>query len=638
MRENNFLVVLLALMLVLPAAAQERRRPGEHAERHSNVDVPDAEHRSKRIEPKRGAPPLRRQPGVLNSPFAESLRAPTIEGRRQPGVSTSVGISPSERQGDPNRRSGLKRLAGPPTDAKYRKEVAADRWQLTRQLGISAHPWYDPYNQNTLKADQPLFGDWFFNLTLISDSVIEPRKVPTPVGAQGDDNAGQLDVIGSGRQLVLSQSFIPSLIIYKGDTTFKPPEWEFRFTAAYNLNYARAQQARALQVDPREGTTRTDDHFAVQELFVDRHLRNVSDRYDFDSLRAGIQPFTADFRGFLFLDQQLGLRLFGTRDNNRWQYNLAYFRRIEKDTNSGLNDLGQSLRKDDVYVANVYRQDFPVPAFTSQAVVLHNRNREGQDAHYNNNGFIERPASLGREAPRNYQVTYLGLNGDGHFGRCNLSSSFYGALGDEDAGVFVPQPTRIRAFFAAAEASMDFSWQRYRLSALYASGDHDPYDSKETGFDAVLENPLFAGFDTSYWIRQAVPLIGGGGVSISGRNGVLNSLRSSKDEGQSNFTNPGTILLGAGADFDLTPRWRVSGNVNQLWFAATEVVEAARAQADISHNIGTDVSASAIWRPLFNQNIVLRVSGATLLPGAAYRQLFGNQTAYSVLVNLVLTY
>ena len=57
--------------------------------------------------------------------------------------------------------------------------------------------------------------------------------------------------------------------------------------------------------------------------------------------------------------------------------------------------------------------------------------------------------------------------------------------------------------------------------ALFQSGDKDPFDGKATGFDAILENPQFAGADTSFWIRQAVPLIGGGGVALSGRNGVL---------------------------------------------------------------------------------------------------------------------
>src|SRR5258708_25618718 len=99
---------------------------------------------------------------------------------------------------------------------------------------------------------------------------------------------------------------------------------------------------------------------------------------------------------------------------------------------------------------------------------------------------------------------------------------------------------------------------RPRLSFLYATGDHDPYDTRATGFDAIFENPQFAGADTSYWIGQSVPLIGGGGVSLSGRNGVLNRLRSSKEEGQSNFTNHGTVLVGAAADPGVLPGLRHS--------------------------------------------------------------------------------
>src|SRR3546814_20730417 len=71
----------------------------------------------------------------------------------------------------------------------------------------------------------------------------------------------------------------------------------------------------------------------------------------------------------------------------------------------------------------------------------------------------------------------------------------------------------------------------------------------------------------SYWIMQTIPLAAGGRtVSVSGRNGILNSLRSSKGQGQSNFNNPGLILTGAGADFDLTPQLRVSANANHMWF------------------------------------------------------------------------
>ncbi len=225
-------------------------------------------------------------------------------------------------------------------------------------------------------------------------------------------------------------------------------------------------------------------------------MRNVSDNFDFDSFRIGIQPFSSDFRGFLFQDNQLGARLFGTRGNNKWQYNLAYFRRLEKDTNSGLNDVGDSPRKDDVFVANLYRQDFPVLGFTSQATVLYNRNRE-DELRYNANGFIERPASLGLENFREYDVTYVGYNGDGHFGRVNLTTSVYYAFGDETPSVFVNQKVDISALFAAAELSMDFDWIRPRISLLYGSGDDDPFDDEANGFDAVFENPQFAGADTS---------------------------------------------------------------------------------------------------------------------------------------------
>src|SRR3546814_18724364 len=92
------------------------------------------------------------------------------------------------------------------------------------------------------------------------------------------------------------------------------------------------------------------------------------------------------------------------------------------------------------------------------------------------------------------------------------------------------------------------------LFRSYASGDGDPYDNRENCFDAIFENPVFAGADTSYWIRQSIPFAGGGRViAINGRNGILKSLRSSQEQGQSNFHNPGPMLMGAGADFDWMP-------------------------------------------------------------------------------------
>ncbi len=522
----------------------------------------------------------------------------------------------------------------------------SDRWRLAENLGLVNPRWWDPYNQNTLKGDRPVpfLGEhWFFVGAAISDTIIEPRSFPIPMGVQTTERAGSLDVFGDANSLVLAQTFILSAAFIEGSTAFKPQDWEYRLTLAGNINFAEVEEKRILYVRPDEGTERTDSFVGVQELFVERHLANVSDRYDFDSVRVGIQPFSSDFRGFLFQDNQLGVRFFGTRNNNRIQYNLAAFARLEKDTNSGLNDVTDDIRKDYVFLANVYRQDTPVPGFTSQLTAVYNMNREADEIEVDTNGFPARPALIGDLRPREYDVGYVGYNADGHVGRFNLTASAYYAFGEDRNNTFTGKESVIRSYFVAAEPSIDFDWIRVRGSAAFASGDDNPYDDVEEGFDAIFENPQFAGADTSFWIRQSIPFIGGGrAVSINGRNGLLPSLRSSKEQGQSNFINPGLALVGAGADFDVLPELRLSTSVNHLSFVHTESMEALRMDGSIDKEIGWDVSAAATYRPGFIQNFVFRLSGAALLPGDGFKDLFDNKDDddfyYSVLFNATLSY
>ncbi len=519
-----------------------------------------------------------------------------------------------------------------------------DRWRLAETLKLVKPRWFDPYNQNTYKGDRPIFGtnDWFLSLTAISDTLVEPRSFPVPVAGNTSSHPGTNNTFSRVDSVVAAQTVIAGASLIKGQTAFKPQELEMRLTLAYNYNSARISERQILNIASSKEPHRTDDFLGVQEAFVEYHIRNVSDRYDFDAVRAGIQPFTTDFRGFLFQDNQLGLRFFGNRDNNRYQYNLAVFQRLEKDTNSGLNDVGAPTRDDTVFVANLYRQDLPLPGLTSQVTVVYDRDREKDKTHFDKNGFPVRPALIGNDRTRDYDVVYLGYNADGHIGRVNITASAYGAMGEDRNNIFTGKPADIRSYFLAVEPSMDFSWARIRLSGLYASGDSKPYDNTETGFDAIQENPQFAGADTSYWIRQSIPFIGGGLVSINGRNGVLNSLRSSKDEGQSNFNNPGTVLLGMGGDFDLTPTLRVTTNVNYLWFANTTVVETLRQQGSIPTDLGLDYSAAVTWRPMMTQNVVFRAAAAMFEPGDGFRNLYVAQGVdsrfYSLLFNAILSF
>jgi hypothetical protein len=189
----------------------------------------------------------------------------------------------------------------PPSPLEPRTSVSVpDRWRIMDTLGFK-FPLYDPYNHNVLKGDKPFEpfakwgSDWFLALSAISDSLIEVRRLPTPVGAQSSERPGAVDLFGRANQTVFVQTIILSASVIKGNTTFKPPDYEFRFVPAIQVNQARLDEVRGVRVDPREGKARTDNHVGIQELFADVHLRNVSDNYDFDSIRVGIQPFQLVF-------------------------------------------------------------------------------------------------------------------------------------------------------------------------------------------------------------------------------------------------------------------------------------------------------------------------------------------------------
>ena len=601
-------------------------------------------------------------PNERGEPPPEPVEEELIEGRRRPDIQREL---PDEiEQVNPGA------IRSPPPEAFPAGHIPIpDRWRLIQSLGVVTERWWDPYNQNTLKGDRPLCtpadtseahqgtlgcrvadwlnlegNDWFFVASAVSDTVFEPRTFPIPAVVQTSERPDTNDVFGRPNSIVGVQTFIFGVALIKGSTAYKPPDVEWRVTLAAQANYVDVPERRVLDVRPSVESNRFDYALGVQEAFIDYHLGNTSYRYDFYSLRLGIQPFNFDFRGFLFQDQQLGFRLFGNRDNNRFQFNLAAIWRLEKDTNSGLNNLFQRPRDDWVLHANLYRQDFPIINVTSELSLTWNINRErDDDPEIDDNGFPVRPAVIGNIQNRSYDAFYIGYNADGHIGRVNLSLSAYGLFGEDRNSNFTGEPARIEGWFAAVEPSIDWNWIRLRGAALFASGDGDPYDDVQRGFDFIFENPIFAGADTSYWIRQSIPFAGGArAVNLDQRNGILNNLRSSKEQGQSNFVNPGTMLLGVGADFDLTPQWRLSANVNHLWFHRTETLEALRMQGTIRRDIGWDLSAAAIWRPTAIQNVVFRLSAAVLVPGTGFRDLFENEPRhrayYSVLANAIVTY
>ena len=192
-------------------------------------------------------------------------------------------------------------------------------------------------------------------------------------------------------------------------------------------------------------------------------------------------------------------------------------------------------------------------------------------------------------------------------------------LGEDELNPLAGEAQTIHAWMGALELSYDRDWMRFRCSYFYSSGDKDITDNRAEGFDAIFDNPNFAGGEFSYWNRQAIRLFG---VNLTNRLSLVPNLRNSKFQSQTNFVNPGLHLLNVGIDSDLTPKTKLITNANYLWFNETEVLETYVFQGEIRNEIGLDLSAGIEYRPLLNNNILI-VSGISgLLVGKGFRDLY----------------
>jgi hypothetical protein len=506
-----------------------------------------------------------------------------------------------------------------------------DRWRIGYSgLGL------DPYAQNLLKGDYPIYGqDVFFNFVGISDSLFEARKLPTPQGVSRE-NSGSANFFGNGNQLFFNQNFVTSFEIFKGSTAFRPRDWAVRVTPVFNINYLDANERGVVNIDPRKGTTRLDSQIAFQEAFAEKKLLDISKNFDFVSVRAGMQGFTSDFRGFIFSDNEPGIRFFGNFGNNRYQWNVAYFQLLEKNTNSMLNSFNNRHRG--VVVANLYKQDFIFHGYTAQLSFHHDRDNAGDNGQeYDTNGFIVRPARIGDLAPHNVRSYYLGWAGDGHIGRFNISHAFYQVLGNVTHDEIAGRSVSINAQMAAAEISYDIDWLRPKASIFYGSGDRNPTDGTARGFDSILDNVNFAGNGFSFFNRQGIPLTQTG-VFLVNRFSLLTDLRSSKIQGQAEFVNPGLIVANTGLDAEITPKLKALLNFNYLWFAATESLQYTLHQPKVRSTIGADYSLGLIYRPLLNQNIVLSAGLAYFTPGGGFKDIQVSNNLYSTFFSATFTF
>ena len=550
---------------------------------------------------------------------------------------------------------------------------------------------WSPYGQSLLRGDLPIIGqDIFLDLTPSSETVTEFKRVPT---ASGVSSAvpGEYEFYGEGNQISIQNNLAFMINLFKGETAFRPVDWAVVLQPIFNVNYLQSQETGVVSPDPRgplgsssnipppdnggvvnpvdignllkgqvgkadsyrntKSTERTRTFFALQQAFVEAHIADLSDNYDFVSVRAGTQPFNADFRGFVFNDVNLGARVFGNFGNNLYQFNLAFFDMLEKNTDSDLNSFDS--RNQQVVVVNLYRQDFIWHGYTAEWSFL--ANFDQADVHYDQNGNLVRPEPIGTVRPHEVKAYYIGWGGDGHIGPLNITHQVYEVLGHDDFNGLAGQPVDINAQMAAVEVSYDHDWARYKASFFYASGDKNASDGKGTGFDTILDNPNFTGGPFSFWTRQGFNL-GGTMVNLKNSSSLVPDLRSSKAEGQANFVNPGVFIFGLGLELEVTPKLRTFLNANYLLFAQTDPIGTALLTQNVSKEIGWDLSLGCQYRPLHTDNIILSAGFGVLIPGSGYNDIYRTSTdpvpgfdrtdntgsvngfPYSGLIALTLTY
>lgn len=605
------------------------------------------------VPPTQSPPPtLRQLPGEMDVPLATdgSEMEPEVadHGGREladgypldpwsdlpHGFSGPSGILPRENQSDPHFEpiEDRWRLAAPAWDRYGKGHPAQSDYPF-----VPGDKW-NPYRQNVLKGDYPIIGqNTFLTLTGESRMLLESRQVPTPTTPfESTVNPSQEEFFGDPNQYFYNHNFIASVDLVHGLAAFKQPDWRIRVSTFFNINYLDTNELGIVNPDIREGSTRFRQDFALEEWFAESKIVDLSPNYDTLSIRAGSQLFVSDFRGFIFSDINRAVRLFGTGRSNLDQFNLVWFDQTAKDVNSELNQFED--RGQNTVVANYYRQDFIWPGFTMQ--LSFHSNHDQASLEYDENDFLVRPDAAGVAQPHRIESYYLGMATNGHIGRLNINQAFYWVTGDDTLNPLAGRPIEIDAMMGAFELSYDRDWMRFRTSYFYASGDPDINDNKGEGFDAIFDNPNFAGGEFSYWQRQAVRLLG---VNLVNRASLLPDMRSSKVAGQTNFVNPGLQLVNFGVDADLTPKTKLIGNANFMWFEQTEILETFVFQSGIHNYIGADLSLGIEHRPHLNNNIVFVGGVSGLVPGRGFKDLYnplvgGTGNLFASFLEAILVY
>src|SRR5712692_797540 len=494
----------------------------------------------------------------------------------------------------------------------------ATRW---RTYDLQGHPEYtfhiyDPYHQNILKADYPLQGNWFLELNAFNNLVYKSRRNLDFSAVFADQiTAGTLKFVKHNQ--FFNENILFGVQLQHNDDTFVPSNFKFRVNGVTDYKN---------DINAFNSGSNTASH--LFDAFVDVQIADFGERVDghsnFDLLfvRGGLQGFKSEFHGLIFNDVGLGGRLFGELKKNRLRYDFAYFKLFAKDPVSGFIDFSVPSRHQ--VAIGRFTWDDLVRGWNSEWTFHYNRDHR----------FAA--GSGGATLPVNLDTYYTGATFSGHLGRFTFNPAVHAVFGHADA---VQGASVVRHSVAAWTALVDWQYKldfwNFRLGYLYASGDGNPSDTHDTGFDAISDGVQLFGGPLSYWVGENIKFGKGDFVRA---NSLFPSFRGVN--GAANHINPGLHAFNAGVDMTLSPRFDFAANLNVLAFAATG---AYTNRVVIGHKpAGVEENVFLRWKPFLreaNQNVIFDAGFSVLQPQQGLRDAFqSDRVVFSTFLAFRLVY
>ncbi|MDX6271912.1 MAG: hypothetical protein QOD28_3135, partial [Acidobacteriota bacterium] len=215
-------------------------------------------------------------------PGKESPVEVEVKALKEGAKKTDAFVDPTANE-RPAGYAGGGNIESRPPSLPDRAEIR-DRWRVNfpeydrygdkgargRDIPFKRGKWYDPYNQNLLKGDFPIFGQSVFMiLSGVDTTTVELNRTPKPTDVSSQ-RPGSAEFFGRPETFITNHLIQFSFEMFSGSTTFKPRNLAIKISPTISLqNYVNARERVVIYIDPRRGTIRTDTHVSLEEAFAE---------------------------------------------------------------------------------------------------------------------------------------------------------------------------------------------------------------------------------------------------------------------------------------------------------------------------------------------------------------------------------